>query len=182
MIFLNFAENNKLKMSHPKGLYLLFATEMWERFNEYKSILRSDILKPFIAAAVSSNKGISVEEAKAMLDEAENAVMEFARLPSIVTDVRINGKDAGKIMWTPYRLDLTGLANVGENEIQITLTGSLRNLLGPFHLEEGETYTALPFYFFRKSNIWGWGDGFNRKWTNDYSFVRNGLYFKETKE
>jgi POT family proton-dependent oligopeptide transporter len=35
MIFLNFAENNKLKMSHPKGLYLLFATEMWERFSYY---------------------------------------------------------------------------------------------------------------------------------------------------
>ena len=56
-------------------------------------------------------------------------------------------------------------------------TGSLRNLLGPFHLDEGETHTALPFYFFQKTNIWGWGDGINHKWVDEYSFVQNGLFF-----
>ena len=66
----------------------------------------------------------------------------------------------------------------GENEIKITLTGSLRNLLGPFHHIEGETPKALPFYFFKKTSIWGWGDGTNHNWTEDYSFVQNGLFFK----
>jgi POT family proton-dependent oligopeptide transporter len=31
-IRLDFSENSK---GHPKGLYVLFATEMWERFNYY---------------------------------------------------------------------------------------------------------------------------------------------------
>ena len=80
-------------------------------------------------------------------------------------------------MWKPYTLDISEFVKPGENSIEITLTGSLRNLLGPFHLDEGETYTALPFYFFRKSALWGWGDGVNRKWVSDYSFVQNGLFF-----
>ena len=80
-------------------------------------------------------------------------------------------------MWKPYSVDVSDLVTEGENEIAVTLTGSLRNLLGPFHLDEGETYTALPFYFFKKTNVWGWGDGVNRKWVRDYSFVQNGLFF-----
>ncbi|MBE6728193.1 MAG: hypothetical protein E7562_06075 [Ruminococcaceae bacterium] len=128
---------------------------------------------PFFAGSITLCKKISLSE-----DEAENAVIKFSKLPSIVTDVCVNGKDIGKIMWKPYSLDISEYVRAGENEIKITLTGSLRNLLGPFHLNEGETYTALPFYFFRKTNIWGWGDGINHKWTDDYSFVQNGLFFE----
>ena len=126
---------------------------------------------PFFAGSITLCKKIVLSA-----DEAKNAVIGFSRLPSIVTDVCVNGVSAGKIMWKPYSLDISELAFEGENEIKITLTGSLRNLLGPFHLQEGETHTALPFYFFHKTNIWGWGDGMNHKWTDDYSFVQNGLF------
>ena len=105
-------------------------------------------------------------------------MIEFSKLPSTVTEVEVNGKKVGKIMWKPYRLAIADFLKEGENEIRITLTGSLRNLLGPFHLQEGETYSALPFYFFHKSDVWGWGDGLNRKWTDDYSFVQNGLFLE----
>ena len=128
---------------------------------------------PFFAGSITLSKNIVLSG-----DEAKSAVIGFRKLPSIVTSVTVNGKDAGKVMWQPYTVDISGFAREGENEIKITLTGSLRNLLGPFHLEEGETHTALPFYFFRKTGIWGWGDGINRKWTDDYSFVQNGLFFE----
>lgn len=127
---------------------------------------------PFFAGSITLCKNISLSD-----EEAKNAVITFSKLPSIIADIKINGKNAGKIMWKPYTLDIGKFVNPGENRIEITLTTSLRNLLGPFHLDEGETYTALPFYFFRKSNIWGWGDGINRKWVSDYSFVQNGLFF-----
>ena len=128
---------------------------------------------PFFAGSITLCKSIVLSS-----DEAKNAVLGFERLPSIVTDVCVNGHSAGKIMWQPYSLDISRFLKEGENEIKITLTGSLRNLLGPFHLDEGETHTALPFYFFKKTDIWGWGDGINRKWTDSYSFVQNGLFFK----
>ena len=127
---------------------------------------------PFFAGSITLRKKIDLSAF-----EAKNAVIEFKKLPSIVTGVRVNGKDVGKIMWKPYSADISDYVQVGENGIEITLTGSLRNLLGPFHLDEGETYTALPFYFFKKTNVWGWGDGVNRKWSDDYSFVQNGLFF-----
>ena len=79
-------------------------------------------------------------------------------------------------MWKPYSVDISNFVREGDNEIKITITGSLRNLLGPFHLDEGETYMAIPFYFFHKTNVWGRGDGINRKWVNDYSFVQNGIF------
>ena len=129
---------------------------------------------PFFAGSITLCKNITLSK-----DEAQNAVIEFSKLPDIVTKVSVNGKDAGKIMWKPYRLDISDFVKEGENEIEITLTGSLRNLLGPFHLDEGETHTALPFYFFKKTAVWGWGDGVNRKWTDDYSFTKSGLFFEK---
>ena len=128
---------------------------------------------PFFAGSVTLCKKIVLLE-----NEAENAVINFKKLPSIITDVSVNGTDAGKIMWKPYSVDISEFAIEGENEIKITLTGSLRNLLGPFHLEEGETHMALPFYFFHKTSVWGWGDGINHKWTDNYSFVQNGVFLK----
>lgn len=128
---------------------------------------------PFFAGSITLKKKIVLSN-----KETENAVISFNKLPSIVTDVCVNGKSAGKIMWQPYCLLISEFLKEGENEMEITLTGSLRNLLGPFHLDEGDTHIVLPFYFFRKTNIWGWGDGINRKWTDDYSFVQNGLFFE----
>ena len=127
---------------------------------------------PFFAGSITLAKKIVLKE-----NEIENAAILFKKLPSITAKVSVNGKNAGNIMWKPYSLDISKFVKEGENEIEITLTGSLRNLLGPFHLDEGETYTALPFYFFHKSHIWGWGDGLNHKWTDSYSFVQNGLFF-----
>ncbi|MBQ9387248.1 MAG: hypothetical protein IJU01_01135 [Lachnospiraceae bacterium] len=128
---------------------------------------------PFFAGSITLSKRISLTN-----EEAKTAAIAFACPPSIVTDIRINGKSAGKLLWQPYCLDISGLVREGENEIQITLTGSLRNLLGPFHIKEGETFVVLPFYFFRQTGIWGWGDGRNPKWDDAYSFVQNGLFFK----
>ena len=126
---------------------------------------------PFFAGSITLCKKIHLSA-----DENQNVVIEFEKLLSIVTDICVNGVRAGKIMWKPYSVDISEFVHEGENEIQITLTGSLRNLLGPFHLKEGETHTALPFYFFHKTDIWGWGDGYNHEWTDDYSFVQNGIF------
>ncbi len=128
---------------------------------------------PFFAGSITLSKKVNLSSS-----EAENAVLTFDRLPSIVTDVCVNGNVADKILWKPYTVDISDFTSEGENEIEITLTGSLRNLLGPFHLDEGETHTALPFYFFYKTGVWGWGDGINPKWVDDYSFVQNGLFFE----
>jgi hypothetical protein len=50
-----------------------------------------------------------------------------------VAEVAVNGKPAGVIGWQPYELDITSLAAAGSNRIDVTVYGSLKNLLGPHH-------------------------------------------------
>ncbi|UKI35919.1 MAG: hypothetical protein L6V93_17995 [Clostridiales bacterium] len=37
----------------------------------------------------------------------------------------------------------------GANELEITITNNLRNLLGPHHLKAGESYSVGPASFFK---------------------------------
>ncbi len=50
-----------------------------------------------------------------------------------VAEVKVNKKSAGIIAWQPGELDITDLAREGENEITVTVYGTLKNLLGPHH-------------------------------------------------
>lgn len=59
--------------------------------------------------------------------------LKLGRLGATVAEVRVNGREAGKIAWQPYSVDITHLVWKGENRIEIRLTNSLRNLLGGLH-------------------------------------------------
>jgi hypothetical protein len=50
-----------------------------------------------------------------------------------VAEVRVNGKSAGIIGWQPFELPLGSLVTDGENVVEVLVTGSLKNLLGPHH-------------------------------------------------
>ena len=108
--------------------------------------------------------------------ECEGRSLCFADRCTTVVKVRANGKDAGTILWQPYEADLSGLLHEGENELEVELIGNLRNLLGPHHLGEGETYFAGPNSFFEYSDIWTGGR--NPDWSDSYTFVKGGLYLK----
>ncbi len=125
---------------------------------------------PFFAGSMTFKQTVSLTA-----DECKNRSIKFERLPSTVTEVKVNGKDAGKIMWQPYEVDISDYLIDGENEIEITVTGNLRNLLGPFHLSEGENYWVSPPCFFHESPIWS--NGFNKNWVDSYCFVEFGLFF-----
>jgi len=107
--------------------------------------------------------------------EIKNRHIEFARRPDTVTRVYANGKFAGEILWRPYRVSLDGLLIEGENIIEIETVGTLRNLLGPFHLKE-EAYGLGPPTFMHISNIWR--KGLNPNWDDAYVFLKTGLFFK----
>ncbi|MDR1594384.1 MAG: hypothetical protein LBS43_07885 [Prevotellaceae bacterium] len=50
-----------------------------------------------------------------------------------VAEVSVNGKSAGVIGFEPYSVDVTALIQKGANTVEVTVTGSNKNLLGPFH-------------------------------------------------
>ena len=107
-------------------------------------------------------------------EECMGRCLRFAQRGATVLAVRVNGKLAGKLFWQPYEVDLSRFLREGENTIEITLTGSLRNLLGPHHLKSGESDSVSPGSFYRRSVIWRSED--NPDWTDGYSFVAFGIF------
>jgi hypothetical protein len=50
-----------------------------------------------------------------------------------VAEVSVNGESAGIIGFAPYVLDISKFIKTGKNKVEVTIIGSLRNLLGPHH-------------------------------------------------
>jgi hypothetical protein len=83
-----------------------------------------------------------------------------------VSEVLVNGEQAGLIAFAPYELDVTDKMKKGPNEITVRVTGSLKNTFG---------------VFFNKNENWIWGPF---SWVkapetlplaSDYSFRDYGL-------
>jgi len=80
-------------------------------------------------------------------------VLEIHNLRAAVANVRANGQPQGVMAWPPHRLDITSGLRPGENEIEIELVSTLRNLLGPHHRAGGDTHWTGPKEF-RDKNCW----------------------------
>jgi len=125
---------------------------------------------PFFAGTVVVSQ--SIELSKAFLRRGRRIFIETDRPDAIVTGVSVNGTPAGKLIWAPFALDVTDLLRVGTNHIEIELTGSCRNLLGPHHHANGELYAVSPGSFERsRAAAAGQDDG----WRDRYCFVKFGL-------
>lgn len=128
---------------------------------------------PFFAGSMTFKKAITLSA-----EEAARGSIKFSALCSNVTGVKVNGKEAGDILWQPYELDLSDLLTEGENIFEITVKGNLRNMLGPFHLNIGESLAVGPGAFFHKSPLWLKGSaGEQAGWVDSYCFVEFGLFF-----
>ena len=119
---------------------------------------------PFFNGAVRLRKTVEVETTAARC-------FEFSRKMAHIVDLSVNGTVCGEWFWRPFSCAIPEDAlRVGRNELALTLTGGLRNLLGPHHLEEGESYAVGPATFFKEPNIWGSG-----RWNDAYCFMPFGL-------
>ena len=77
------------------------------------------------------------------------------------------------MLWNPSRLRIpAGVLKEKGNLLEIELAGSLRNLLGPHHLEEGESYGVGPASFFRHADCLGYPPP---PWNENYCIVRFGV-------
>ena len=77
-------------------------------------------------------------------------------------------------LWDADGIDLEGWAHTRENDIVMTLTNNLRNLLGPHHLSEGGCHRVTPKSFHKEASVWASGEdvcGFNE----NYCFVKLGI-------
>ena len=68
-------------------------------------------------------------------------------------------------------MDITPFVHAGENEMELSIVNNLRNLLGPHHLEEGESYSVGPGSFYKSDSPFAWGID----WNDDYCFVETSV-------
>lgn len=119
---------------------------------------------PFFAGTITFSGNIFVKE--------EHAVLKLRRQGVNVVKIKI-GETEKTFLWNGDEIDLTGWVKHGRNEIRISLTNNLRNLLGPHHLEEGESYAVRPKSFFREPCPWN--DEGAKNWNDNYCFVKFGI-------
>ena len=117
---------------------------------------------PFFAGNITVSKTFNANTADMMLS--------FEKCGINVVDAKINGSEVKKFMWEPYSADITSLVTIGDNKIELTLTGNLRNMQGPLHLEDGESYWVAPLHFYKEKCVWNWSEA-PAKWNDDYCFV-----------
>jgi len=127
---------------------------------------------PFFAGTVGLSQ--TFELPRGFNAPGRKIYLEMNRPNAVVAGVNINGRHAGKLIWQPFKLDVTKLLTPGTNHIEIELTGSCRNLLGPHHRAEGELYIVCPESF-SSAPMWTDAPGSGNPWRDRYSLVRFGL-------
>lgn len=81
----------------------------------------------------------------------EDASLRIAHLNAAAVKVTLNGIEQGVIYGPPCRLPLSGM-RLGKNTLELEITGTLRNLLGPFHRPQGEYGECFGGYGFPNKN------------------------------
>ena len=130
---------------------------------------------PFYAGSVVLSNKIYVDD----INSHKKATLKVDDFRACVGKVFINGKYAGTLRWKPYEVDITGMLVLGENTIEIELTNTLRNLLGPYHIPRGEdtqcwseawtgeydreTHTSYPDWYLKENRIPD-----TKTWTESY--------------
>jgi len=121
---------------------------------------------PFFAGKIILSKTLTLTNT--------NYKIKFNKKGLNVIKVRINNSEQSSLLWEPFEADISHLLRLGENEMEITLINNLRNLLGPHHLEEGESYIVGPHSFFKEQCVWN--AGFDIDWNDDYCLVEMSAF------
>ncbi len=118
---------------------------------------------PFFSGNITLKQTVTVEDTE--------CVLVFDKRFHLL-EVTVNGEYMGKVMFG-NKMDVSKALKKGENEIEIVLTVGNRNLLGPFHIHEQESFGVGP-YTFERMGTWD-KDGNSTALAEGYAFVRTLL-------
>ena len=101
-------------------------------------------IKYFSGSAVYSKK---ITMAKAALAKGADVWLDLGEVKDLA-EVFVNGKSAGIVWKTPFRLNLGALLKPGENKLEVSVTNRWVNrLIGDMQPGANKvTYTTMPFY------------------------------------
>jgi len=70
--------------------------------------------------------------------EGRKTKLRLVNPSAILCKARVNGQEAGKLLWRPWELDITQYLKRGANSLEIDVVSSVQNSLGPLHEREGD--------------------------------------------
>jgi len=116
---------------------------------------------PFYAGSLVYRK-----EFICMPDEGKQTLLNLEGVKASVCAVRLNGSKRRLIAWAPWQVDVTDELQTGKNLVEIEVTATLRNVMGPLHNSESSLteYSVFPSAFEDAEN-----------WTDIYRLVPYGL-------
>jgi hypothetical protein len=94
------------------------------------------VTDPLEPIALEGGPGFEVDLSAADLAPGRRLILDLGAVRD-VAEVSVNGRDAGRLPWRPYRLDVTDLLRAGPNSIAVRVTSALEGtpaLLGPVAL------------------------------------------------
>lgn len=114
---------------------------------------------PFFAGKLRLRQTLTLEDT--------DVILEFkGKLQAV--KVWVNGSEAG-LMLMDNRLDISEYTKIGENTVELELTVSNRNLLGPHHVKANEEPEFVSPTIFAMSETWS--NGKSQAYRDSYSFV-----------
>lgn len=122
---------------------------------------------PFFSGKLVLEKVIDLSAA-----EADCRYLRFTPVGVNSCSFKVNGKDAGIAFGNHFCIKVEGLLKPGRNIIEVELTTSLRNMLGPHHLQEGESYGVHTMSFTKGTGVAGRQ---TPPYDAGYCFVRQGI-------
>lgn len=150
----------------PDGSYRIYAPfTITERRNK---IELNDIQAqgfPFFAGRLTLTKEFDITDTDLCVRLAKPGICAIG--------VSVNGKAAGDIVWQPLECDISKHLVKGKNKIALTLYNTLRNMLGPHHLENGNVTYVNPPQFFKEACVWKKTDSTN--WNDDYCIIETSV-------
>jgi hypothetical protein len=105
---------------------------------------------------------------------SDNAVLELPPVKAVTATVHVNGQEASTVWKSPRVAPVGGMLVRGRNRIMITLTTSLRNMLGPHHHPDGEVLWVSAQSFACQRGWFGRNAGHSCV-PDDYNVVDFGL-------
>jgi hypothetical protein len=81
--------------------------------------------------------GVSYRQAFDIDQPSEKYIVQLQEWYGSVAEVKVNGRSAGYVGYRPFQRDVTDLIQRGTNVIEVIVTGTLKNTLGPHHAGPG---------------------------------------------